>query len=251
MKSYLKSFISKVVCLILFSTTCSAQLFEFPFVLAQSDLNMIISSVEVGEDTTTFDLIIVNLLDSDLRFWINPKGADNAYYLENSATKATYKFLGQDGKWSKSNPCVLKTGEDQKVRMYFEKIPNTYQQYNLIEGPKDNSWDFVGIDLNKKFDGMTARLTGRRCYTDVKFKQPINFLLSETYRARYYGEITDTNPSSKGKMQVNVDNVEIIDPSWVSVNYLEYKQSILNLAKQDVGGNRLFNEQEVKIVIFE
>jgi len=96
-----------VIALFLFTSSIGfGQYYKLPFVDAQSNMNLFILGIEKG-DTTKVDMSVCNFTIDNYNFWMNSKGADNAYYLEDATTNNTYSYLGESGSSSEQSPYSL------------------------------------------------------------------------------------------------------------------------------------------------
>lgn len=218
-----------------------------PYVEAQSNINVGVLGVETG-DVTKIDLFVINFhKKSGFKYWFNPKGSEKAFYIENPETGQRYEYLGEEYPSSKNNPHFLEYEGIDTVTLSFEKIPNSLTKFNLIEGVKNNSWDFRGIDLNRAYRNPMNSLVGKNCFFNETLPYKINWLLSEYYNFRMHGAVEKIE---EGVVTIRVTKTEIVDPSYASVNYLNYREAHVEHVKKSVGDLFERNVSEVNFKIW-
>lgn len=232
---------------IMLSQKVQAQTYRLPYVEAQSNMNLFILGAETG-DTTKIDLSVCNFTIDNFKFWFSPKGASDAYYLEDQATSKTYAYLGESGNSSKSMPYSVAYNNCDTITLYFEKVDDPLSTFNMIEGKKNNSWDFRGVDFTEQNRDIIQRLNGRKFVFTERVKHQVNWLFSETYTFRYYGTIENFN--DEGQVLLNLTNVEIVDPSWASVNYMQNRDYNLRKAQSNLGTRIWRNAAAGNIIIW-
>jgi len=232
---------------VLVNQIAHTQYYELPYVNTQSNLNLFILGIELG-DTTKIDFNVCNYTSDKYNYFLNSKGSPNAFYIEDQSTKIKYLYLGESGNSSKSNPKSLSFNKCDTIILYFEKISSSTHSFNLIEGKKDNAWDFKGVDLKKQNHKIVERLNGKTFMFFKNVKHQANWLFAETYKFRYFGTIEDFNDN--GQVLIHITNVQLIDPSMASVSYLENRTTYLKKAKTDIGNRIWKNAAAGNIIIW-
>lgn len=107
-RNYLSYFLLIFLTTIYYSA--SAQYYKWPFVEGQSNMNVFIKGVELG-DTTKIDLIACNFTQDNYQYWFFEKGSSEAYFIENPESGKIYAYLGEEGYSSESTPYSLTFNE--------------------------------------------------------------------------------------------------------------------------------------------
>lgn len=148
-----------------FALHAVGQTYNYPTCSSQTDKNLVISSVERSDYSTTIKFEYTRTESRGIYIFLSPPNTQGAYFIKSNDKK--YKLKSTNGIGNKDGVTAAYPNKKVSFSATFEAIPKSITKFDLIEG-NSGSWNFYGITLSTASNQITETKTLK---SDGKLKE--------------------------------------------------------------------------------